>query len=64
MTHFLTGQYVKFASRLASLLKREEGQTLVEYALLLVLIAIVVIAAVRLVGTETNKTFCEIAGSL
>jgi len=64
MTNFMTEQYVKLTSRLASLLKRQEGQTLVEYALLLVLIAIVVIAAVRMVGTRTNETFCEIAGSL
>lgn len=64
MTNYLTEQYVKFTSRLASLLKREEGQTLVEYALLLVLIAIVVIAAVRLVGTKANNTFCQIAGTL
>ncbi len=45
MTNFMTEQYVKITSRLASLLKREEGQTLVEYALLLVLIAIVVIGS-------------------
>ena len=64
MTNFLTEQYVKFTSRLVSLLKREEGQTLVEYALLLVLIAIVVIAAVTLVGERACETFSEIAGSL
>lgn len=64
MTNFMTEQYVKFTSRLASLLKREEGQTLVEYALLLVLIAIVVIAAVTLVGKKANNVFCEIGGTL
>lgn len=45
MKDLMIEQYIKFTSRLASLLKREEGQTLVEYALLLVLIAILVIGA-------------------
>jgi len=64
MTNFLTEKYVKITSRLASLLKKEEGQTLVEYALLLVLIAIVVIAAVTLVGQKTNNAFSTIGASL
>jgi pilus assembly protein Flp/PilA len=64
MTNFLTEQYVKITSRLASLLKREEGQTLVEYALLLVLIAIVVIAAVTIVGGKSRNVYCNIANSL
>lgn len=64
MTNFMTEQYVKFTSRLASLLKREEGQTLVEYALLLVLIAIVVIAAVQIVGRKACNVYSEIGASL
>lgn len=64
MNDFMTEQYIKFTSRLASLLKREEGQTLVEYALLLVLIAIVVIAAVTLVGRKANNTFSAIGSAL
>jgi pilus assembly protein Flp/PilA len=64
MTNFMTEQYVKISSRLASLLKKEEGQTLVEYALLLVLIAIVVIAAVTVVGTKSRTVYCDIANSL
>ena len=43
---------------------QEEGQTLVEYALILVLIAIVVIVAVALVGDEAYNVFSEIAGNL
>jgi pilus assembly protein Flp/PilA len=35
----------------------ERGQTLVEYALLLMLIAIVVIGAVLLVGEQTNSLY-------
>lgn len=39
------------------LLKNNNGQGLVEYALILVLIAIVVMAAVRTVGTTTRGVF-------
>ena len=35
----------------------ESGQGLVEYALILVLIAIVVLVAVQLFGTTLNNTF-------
>jgi pilus assembly protein Flp/PilA len=60
MKDFMLEQYVKFMS----LFRREEGQTLVEYALLLVLIAIVVIAAVTIVGHKTNNAFSTIGASL
>lgn len=64
MKDLIMEQYVKFTSRLASLLKREEGQTLVEYALLLVLIAIVVIAAVTLVGKKACNVYSVIGSTL
>lgn len=42
------------------LFKDEEGQGLVEYALILVLIAVVVIAALTAVGTKVKGTFQEV----
>ena len=42
-------------------LPREEGQGLVEYALILVLIAIVVIAALTLLGPQISAMFVQIA---
>lgn len=42
----------------------EEGQGLVEYALILVLIAIVVIAALTFLGDKVNDTFQNIGESL
>jgi pilus assembly protein Flp/PilA len=60
MMDFMLEQYVKFMS----LLRREEGQTLVEYALLLVLIAIVVMAAVAIVGGKACNTFSKVGASL
>ncbi len=45
-------------------LKNERGQTLVEYGLLLVLIAVVVIMAVAFVGAKTNNTYSNIGATL
>ena len=42
----------------------EEGQTLVEYALLLVLIAIVVIIVLTLLGSNINNIFSTIASQM
>ena len=43
---------------------REEGQGLVEYAIILAFVAIVVISVVRLLGPEIGNTFSDIASSL
>jgi pilus assembly protein Flp/PilA len=45
-------------------LPHEEGQGLVEYALILVLIAVVVIAVLALVGPAVGNIFSEIMNSL
>jgi pilus assembly protein Flp/PilA len=44
----------------ASLRDREEGQAMVEYALLLFLIAVVSIAVLTLLGTKVSSLFNEI----
>lgn len=61
--NYLTALYVKFICSISSI-KSEKGQTLVEYALLLVLIAIVVIAMVRGIGKQANTTFSNINASM
>jgi len=43
---------------------REEGQGLVEYALILVLIAVVVIGALQLLGLEIGTIFGDILAGL
>ena len=43
--------------KLINFFKDEEGATMVEYALMLALIAIVCIAAVTAVGTSTESVF-------
>lgn len=46
------------------ILKNSRGQTLIEYGLLLVLIAVVVITAVTLVGERTNNAFSTVSSAL
>lgn len=46
------------------ILRNSKGQTLVEYGLLLILIAVVVIAAVTFVGQKTNTMYSTISTSL
>jgi pilus assembly protein Flp/PilA len=45
-------------------LRRDDGATAVEYGLMVALIAIVVIAAVALIGNRLDLTFDEVAASL
>ena len=45
-------------------LKDESGQGMVEYALILALIAVVVIGAVTTLGTTVNTTFTDINSAL
>jgi Flp pilus assembly pilin Flp len=45
-------------------LRREEGQDLTEYALLLGLIALICIAAVTTLGTKVRDVLTQIAGGL
>ena len=42
----------------------EEGVTAIEYGLIAALIAVVIIASVKLVGTELIKTFTKIGTEL
>ena len=48
----------------ARLLQRQDGQTLSEYALILVLIAVVAIVAVTLLGNQIAAVLTQIANAL
>jgi len=50
--------------RLRSLVRHEEGQDLLEYALLVALIALVAVAAVTAAGQSVNTIFTNIAAAL
>jgi pilus assembly protein Flp/PilA len=45
-------------------LNREEGQGLVEYALVLVLVAVVIIAILTLLGPQIGNVFSRITSGL
>jgi len=50
--------------KLIGFFKDEEGATAVEYGLLVALIAVAIIAAVTLVGTNLRDLFNQVAGEL
>jgi pilus assembly protein Flp/PilA len=45
-------------------LEREEGQGLVEYALILVLVSIVAIVSLRTIGVNVNNVLSRVASTL
>ena len=49
--------------KLRRLLRTESGVTAIEYGLISALIAVVIISAVTLVGTDLTRTFNTVAGS-
>ena len=49
---------------LKRLVRGDEGQDLLEYALLVALIALVAVAAITLTGTNVNAIFVRIAAAL
>ena len=54
----------KFAERVINFLKREDGPTAVEYAVMLALIIVVCITAITALGTNANKTFSSVANTI
>jgi len=59
---FINGHHIR--SDLMLYLPREEGQGLVEYALILVLVAVVVIVILALLGPAIGNIFSNIVGAL
>lgn len=53
-----------FESYTERLRRDEDGQGLVEYALIIALVSVVLIAALEVLGTSINGVFSDIAGSL
>ncbi len=60
MLNYFNELYVKMMNAV----KSEKGQTIVEYALLLVLIAIVVILIVKGVGLSANNAYSKVNSAL
>jgi pilus assembly protein Flp/PilA len=54
----------KLQERIVNFLKREDGPTAVEYAVMLALIIVVCITAITALGTNANKTFTNVATTI
>ena len=50
--------------RLRRALTQDEGQAMVEYALILVLIAVILIVVLMLMGNQVKNVYCNISGGL
>ena len=55
---------MQLLATLRSLMRRDEGQDLLEYALLVALIALVAVGAITTAGTNVNTIFGRIAAAL
>jgi pilus assembly protein Flp/PilA len=56
--------FAAFTRRVVSFLKREDGPTAVEYAVMLALIIVVCIAAISTLGSNANSTFTSVGSSV
>jgi Flp pilus assembly pilin Flp len=52
------------ASFLQSLWSDERGQDIAEYAVMLAVVLVIVIGTVRLIGSNANNVFSEVASSI
>ena len=57
-------QFVAMVNDYLATVKQEEGQGMVEYALIIVLVSIVAIAALTSMGTSITAIFTTISGTL
>ena len=55
---------MKLTERLRALQEREEGQAMVEYALILALVSVAAVAALDLIGFNVDATLDEIVTNL
>jgi pilus assembly protein Flp/PilA len=54
----------KFAEKVVNFLRREDGPTAVEYAVMLALIIVVCIVAITALGTNANATFTTVGTAI
>jgi len=54
----------RFTQSVVDFMKREDGPTAVEYAVMLALIIVVCITTIGTLGTNANATFSNVAGAI
>jgi pilus assembly protein Flp/PilA len=57
-------QFLKMSAKLQALMMQEEGQDLIEYALIVALVAFAATAGMKALATGINTAFTNIAGTL
>jgi Flp pilus assembly pilin Flp len=60
----MKAMFDQIIGRLAVLGEREEGQTMAEYAILVAVIAVVVLAAAVFLGNSISSIFSSLAGHI
>ncbi|HTC47808.1 MAG TPA: hypothetical protein VK722_10830 [Candidatus Aquilonibacter sp.] len=50
--------------RLQALWRGEEGQDIAEYAVMLAVILVIVVGTIRLIGSNSNNVFSNVASSI
>jgi Flp pilus assembly pilin Flp len=63
-TQLIFGRLVLGTLRLRTVTSRQEGQALIEYALIVSLIGIIAIASLKLTGTNVSKILNTISGEV
>ena len=56
--------FSRISHSVVNFLKREDGPTAVEYAVMLALIIVVCITAITALGTNANKTFTSVSNTI
>ncbi len=64
MTQFMLVQQLRMREFVSNLMKRDEGQDMIEYALLAALISIVAIAIIVLIGPYLKNLFQDVVNAL
>lgn len=64
MVQFALAQQLKLREFVAGFVNREEGQDMIEYALLAALISIVAIAIILLIGPYLDNLFRDVVNAL
>ena len=54
----------RFTQAVVNFMKREDGPTAVEYAVMLALIIVVCITAITALGSNANKTFTSVSNTI
>jgi pilus assembly protein Flp/PilA len=58
------GYFAMLKKKLGSLLRREEGVTATEYAIILALVAVAIVTVVTTLGTDIKNVFSSAAGAI